>query len=305
MAGPGILERTTNGVMARIGPGIGVTAVLAATVCWASAGVIARKADVPGLPLTFWRLCIVAVLFGGAMAFARVRLTWFAIKKAVPAGAIFGVTAAMFFEAIRHTSVGIATVIAALTPVFAIPAAVRWLGERLTLIGLVCATGAVVGVVMFVAPSYHVANTDGLGITLSIGSTAAWVVYLLITKQAREGVDTLEYMTAMNITAAVTLLPLLVVFDPGGLAPPDHGWGWILLLAFLPGFLGHGLLTWAQPHVDLSVSSVLLQGEPIGAAIAGMLFLGEQINAIQALGMALAFVSLAALARQSIRNATG
>ena len=71
------------------------------------------------------------------------------------------------------------------------------------------------------------------------------------------------------------------------------------MLALLPGVLGHGLLTWAQPHVDLSVSSILLQGEPVGAAIAGMIFLGEKIRPIQAVGMTVAAVSLAILARSS------
>ena len=97
----------------------------------------------------------------------------------------------------------------------------------------------------------------------------AWVVYLFITKKARAGIGTLEYMTAMNLTAAATVLPLLVLFDRSSVLPPAGGWGWIVLLALVPGFLGHGLLTWAQPLVDLSVSSILLQAEPVSAAIAG------------------------------------
>src|SRR3954463_1761266 len=106
-------------------------------------------------------------------------------------------------------------------------------------------------------------------------------------------------MTAMNLTAAVFLLPLLLVFDRNGLRPPTHGWGWIILLAIVPGFFGHGLLTWAQPLVDLSVSSVLLQGEPVGAALAGVIFLGEEIGVVQAAGMVLAAASLAVLARSA------
>jgi drug/metabolite transporter (DMT)-like permease len=93
----------------------------------------------------------------------------------------------------------------------------------------------------------------------------------------------------------------LLLFDEDGVRPPGHGWGWIVLLALLPGFLGHGLLTWAQPYVDLSVSSILLQGEPVGAALAGVLFLGESIGVVQALGMVLAAVSLTFLARRSTR----
>jgi drug/metabolite transporter (DMT)-like permease len=287
----------------RLRGGIGVSAVLAATVCWATAGVIAVKADARGLPLTFWRVVIVAALFFVIMVGQRRRLTWWAIRQAAPAGAVFGVTAAMFFEAIRYTSVGIATVIAALTPVLAMPVAIRFLGERPTWTGVACAAGAVAGVALFVAPGYRDASTSPRGILLACGSMVAWVVYLFITKRARSGIGTVEYMTAMNLTAAVILVPLLIAFDRDGLRPPDHGWGWIVLLAVLPGFLGHGLLTWAQPLVDLSVSSILLQGEPVGAALAGVIFLDERIGFIQAVGMVLAAVSLAVLARTSTDRA--
>lgn len=283
----------------RLHGGVGVAAVVAATICWSTAGVIAVKADARGLPLTFWRVVIVAALFGAVMVVQRQPLRWLAIRQAAPAGAIFGLTAAMFFEALRYTSVGIATIIAALTPVLAMPIATRFLHEKPTLIGITCAAGAIVGVALFVAPGYRDASTSVRGLLLAIGSMMAWVVYLFITKRARSSIGTIEYMTAMNLTAAATLLPLLLLFNDHGARPPTHGWGWIVLLSLLPGFLGHGLLTWAQPLVDLSVSSILLQGEPVGAAVAGAVFLGEKIGYIQAAGMVLAAVSLAALARSS------
>jgi drug/metabolite transporter (DMT)-like permease len=297
VAHPGAREA----LYARLRGGVGVGAVLAATVCWSTAGVIAVKADARGLPLTFWRVSVVAALFGLVMVVHRQRLTWRVIRQAAPGGAVFGLTAAMFFESVRYTSVGIATIVAALTPVLAMPVAVRFLGERLTWIGLACAAGAVGGVALFVAPGYADASTSPRGLLLAIGSMLAWVVYLFITKRARTGIGTVEYMTAMNLTAAALLLPLLLLFDEDGVRPPGHGWGWIVLLALLPGFLGHGLLTWAQPYVDLSVSSILLQGEPVGAALAGVLFLGESIGVVQALGMVLAAVSLTFLARRSTR----
>jgi drug/metabolite transporter (DMT)-like permease len=282
-----------------------VGAVLAATICWSTAGVIAVKADAHGLPLTFWRVLIVAGLFGVAMITQRRRLTWWAIRRSAPAGAVFGVTAAMFFESLRYTSVGIATVIAALTPVLAMPVAVRFLGEKPTWLGLGCAGGAVGGVALFVAPGYSQASTSPRGLILAVGSMSAWVLYLFITKRARAGIGTLEYMTAMNLTAAVVLLPLLLAFDSNGIRPPTHGWGWIVLLALVPGFLGHGLLTWAQPLVDLSVSSILLQGEPVGAALAGVIFLGEKIGLVQVAGMVAAAVALAVLARSTTRTSSG
>ncbi|MDH4147296.1 MAG: DMT family transporter [Acidimicrobiia bacterium] len=288
------------GLRERFGSGIGVIAVLAATLCWASAGVIAVKADVRGLPLTFWRVLLVAGCFGGLMLIRGERLSVAVLRQATPAGLLFAGSAAMFFEAVRHTSVGIATIVAALTPVLAMPIAVRWLGERPTATGVACALGATLGVAMFVAPGYRAADTRPVGLLLSGGSMLCWVVYLFATKRARSGIGTVQYMTAMNLSAALVLLPLTLVVDAGSLMVPARSWPWIGLLAILPGFLGHGLLTWAQPMVALSVSSILLQGEPVGAALAGAVFLGEPINAVQAAGIAVAVASLSILARSTV-----
>jgi drug/metabolite transporter (DMT)-like permease len=220
----------------RLHGGIGVGAVLAATVCWSTAGVIAVKADARGLPLTFWRVLIVGGLFGLAMLSRRRRLTWWAMRQAAPAGALFGLTAAMFFEAVRHTSVRMAP--SALTRYghagsHAVPGRAADLA-RLHYIG------AVAGVALFVAPGYRDASTSPRGLILASASMLTWVVYLFITKRARRGIGTLEYMTAMNLSAAVLLGPLVLLFDNHGLRPPTHGWLWILLLAVLPGFSATG-----------------------------------------------------------------
>jgi drug/metabolite transporter (DMT)-like permease len=56
---------------------------------------------------------------------------------------------------------------------------------------------------------------------------------------------------------------------------------------------------WAQAHVSLSTTSILLQGEPVGAAAAGVIFLDEPIGPVQVIGMAIATVALVILARHS------
>lgn len=286
------------------GSALGVFAIVAATACWASAGVIAQQADLGGFDIAFWRMWMSALMFGAVAALAGRRFTLAWLRPTAWAGVTFGVTAALFFEALNHASVGIATVLAALTPVFAIPVAVRWLDERLTLLAVLAAGGAIGGVALFVAPGYRASGTRPLGVILALASTVLWVGYLFITKRARQQLGTFEFMTGMYITAGIALIPFVLVFGERGLRPPSHGWGWLILLAIVPGFLGHGLLTWAQVHVDMSVASVLLQGEPVGAALLGVIVLGETINAVQALGLVLAVVALAALARGSARAPT-
>lgn len=295
-------KQAEQAAAARRSSGLGVLAVLAATACWASSGVLAKKADLPGTVLAFWRLAIVAVVFGLICAATRRRITWDMLRRSIPGGLLFGVNLAVWFTALEHASVGIATVTAALTPVLAMVVGARFLGETITRLAVLCAAAAIGGVSLFVIPGFSANGTTPLGLVLSVTAIGIWVCYLFVTKKARAGVGTVEYLLCMAAVAAVCLIPVVLVVNDAGLAPPDHGLGWLLALAIVPGCVGHGLLTWAQPHVDLSIMSVLLQGEPVGAAIAGYLFLNEQILAIQAVGMAIAFGALAVLARQTVSS---
>lgn len=275
---------------------VGVAAILAATACWSSAGVIAKNADHPGVVVAFWRLLIVTAIFGAICAATRRRITWLMLRRSLPGGLLFGCNLAVWFEALRHASVGIATVTSALTPVLAMLIGWRFLGERISGLAVACAAGAIGGVVVFVVPGFAASGTTAYGMTLAFIAIVLWVCYLLVTKKAREGVGTIEYLFLMAAVATVSLLPVLLASEQGRTLP-DHGWGWIIALAVIPGSVGHGLLAWAQAHVPLSTAGILLQGEPVGAAIAGAIFLDEQIGPLQALGLLIAFAALAVLTR--------
>ena len=274
-------------------------AVLAATVCWASAGVLAKKANLPGTVLALWRLVIVVAVFAVIAIVTRRRLSLNMFRRSLPGGVLFGLNLAVWFTALEHASVGIATVTAALTPVMAMFAGWRFLGEHITRLAIGCAAGAIGGVTLFVVPGFSASGTTTAGLLLALSTMVIWVCYLFVTKKAREGVGTIEYLLCMSIVAVICLIPVVAIVNDDGLRPPTHGWGWLVGLALVPGCLGHGLLTWAQPKVDLSVASVLLQGEPVGAAIAGAVVLGERVGLLQGLGLVVAFVALAVLSRQT------
>lgn len=277
---------------------LGVFAILAATACWSSGGVLAKQADLPGPQLAFWRLVIVALVFGALAAATGRRITWPMLRRSLIGGLLFGVNLAVWFEALRATTVGIATVFSALTPVLALVLGAGLLRERVTTLAVACALAAVGGVVLFVVPGFSSGGTTARGPVLAFLAVVIWVAYLFVTKRAREGVGTIEYLLCMSAVAAVSLIPFLLVSSEG-LRAPDHGWGWIVALAVIPGSVGHGLLAWAQPHVPMSVAGVLLQGEPVGAALAGAILLGEHLGPVQGLGLTVAFVALAVLTRAS------
>ena len=61
-------------------------------------------------------------------------------------------------------------------------------------------------------------------------------------------------------------------------------------------------MAWAQPRVDASVTSVLIQAEPVGATIAAWIFLDERINLTQGLAMLGVIAALCVLAYNESRE---
>lgn len=292
------------GSSARLRPnGLGVAAVVAATVCWSFGGVLGKSVDASGVVVTAWRMVITAVLFNGLLAVAgRTHLTWPIVRQAAPAGVLFAANLAVFFTSIRHTSIANAAVIGALTPVCVLPFAARYLGERITWLVASCAAAAVGGVVVaVVAGGDSAGQRSWLGDGLAVVSLAMWVGYLFVIKRTRGRMGTLQFQAAVSAVAAVVLIPasLLLGQDLGAVEGQD--WLWLLLLALVPGVLGHGLITWAQPHVDVSISSVLIQGEPVGQTLTAAIFLGEAVALSQGVALAVVIAALGVLAFETSR----
>ena len=282
---------------------IGVVAVLAATLTWSFGGVFARYVGAPGLVITFWRMLLGTALFNALLGLTARRVpTWRELRLGVPGGVLFGLNLALFFSAVQHTSIANAAIIGTLTPVVVLPIAVRFMGEQLTAIRVVCALVAVGGVVASVLVS---GGTEGqatrYGDLLAVGSLLVWLAYFLLTKWVRSQIDTLAYLSSTTLVGSVVTGIAAVLSGQDMGAIDGAGWWWLVALTVGPGMIGHGLMTWAQPSVDAAVSSVLIQGEPVGATIAAAVFLDETVSVAQAVIMAVVIAALAVLAAQSVR----
>ena len=163
---------------------------------------------------------------------------------------------------------------------------------------VVCAVVAVAGVVVSVlaAPSGQAGSRDTLvGSLLAALALVLWVGYLAVSKHVRSTIDTVPFLLAVSFVGglAVSVLVLVQGSDLGQVH--GSGWLWIMLLALGPGIGGHGLVAWAQLRVDASVSTVLMQAEPVGASIAAYFLLDERVNLPQMLAMGVVIGALCLL----------
>ncbi len=287
--------------------GAGVVAVLSASVFWSFGGVLGKSTGASGVVLSFWRLWIASAVLLAVAAIMRRWPSLADLRASFVAGVLFGLNLCVFFITLHYTTIAVALIIGALSPVIALPVAVAFMGERFTTVKVGCALVAVTGVVVAVVTAPAAGDgstTKAVGYLWAVAALIVWVLYLLQTKRVRATVETVRYMTSVTLVGTLTVSLLALVTRSHLAQIHGAGWLWVTLLAIGPGIAGHGLVAWAQPRVDASVTSVLIQLEPVGASIAAWVFLDERVSLPQALAMVVVVAALCVLAYSESRDRT-
>lgn len=287
----------------RPGAGAGVAAVLVASMFWSFGGVLGKSADVGGVVLSFWRLWMASSILAIVAVVTHRWPSWSDIKDSLISGVLFGLNLCVFFITLQYTSIAVALIIGALTPVVAFPVAVKYMGEHLTRVKVACSILAIAGVTVAVltAPSMGDGSTKLIGYMWAVASLLIWSLYLLQTKRVRARVETVSYLFSVCMIATVTVSVIVVVLRSDLGRVHGAGWLWIALLAIGPGIGGHGLVAWAQPRVDASVTSLLIQFEPVGASIVAWIVLDERVSLPQGIAMLVVVSALGVLAYRESR----
>ena len=281
--------------------------MLLATSFWSFGGVLGKSTHTSGVVLSFWRMWIASLVLTVILLVAHRRPTLADFRRTAVAGVLFGLNICAFFVALESVSIATALIIAALGPVVALPISIVVYGEHITALKVVCAVVSVAGVIVaiLVAPSSASGDrTSTIGYLWALLSLVLWVGYLLVSKGVRAQVDTLPFMFIVSFIGALTISVLAAIGGDDLGAMHGTAWIWVTMLAVGPGIAGHGLVAWAQPRVDASVTSILIQAEPVGASATAWIVLGERVSIGQALAMAVVIVALCLLAYTESREGT-
>jgi drug/metabolite transporter (DMT)-like permease len=279
--------------------------VLAAAGFWSFGSVLGKSTHASGVVLSFWRLWIASLVMLGIVAATKRWPSTKDFKRAAVAGILFGLNVCVFFIALETVTIATALIIAALAPVVALPVSVLLFGERLTAVKTICATASVAGVIVavLVTPSSGSGGHNSkVGYLWAVLALVFWVGYLLVSKGVRAKVETVRFMFIVSLIGAMTVTVLVVIGSKHLGEVHGAGWAWVVMLAIGPGIAGHGLVAWAQPRVDASVTTVLIQLEPVGASAAAWIVLGERISAAQGFAMSGVIAALCVLAYSESRD---
>jgi drug/metabolite transporter (DMT)-like permease len=245
--------------------------------------------------LTFYRLWLGAGFLSVLVYASGRRLTWATMRGSWLGGILLAGDMAMFFSAVKLTSIVDVTVIGALQPALVFLVARRLFSERLGRWDAFWIVLAMTGVTVTVIGSSVSTHHHVAGDLMAVGSLLCWAAYWLVAKRARAKLDTLEYTAGVMIVAALTLVPV-VWLSGQSLGRVNAGdWLWIFLLTTVPGG-AHLAMNWAHRYVDASISSAISCLNPLVAAVAAMAILGQPLTIVQVLGALAGLLAVAVIA---------
>jgi len=268
-----------------------------AAIAWGIGPLAVRGIDSGAVNTAFWRLWL-AVPIAWLLARPAGGLDLRTLRRAIGPGVLFALSLITGWTAIRETSVANATIIPALQPVLVLVVASRTFGERIRARDLVFGAIGLAGVVVFLAVASDTSGATRRGDIWAVAGLVVWVGYFVETKRLRtrhDDVHTLPLLAGVMLCAAITITPYLLITE--GPPEPLQGvdWLWVLFIVFIPGFTGHGLMTWAQRHAPVSLLSVVMLLSPIVSAVGAWVIFGQALLPVQFLAGALVLGSVAAV----------
>lgn len=271
--------------------------VAGAVVAWGFGPIFVKIAHLSGLTLALYRLWIGFGMMVVMALVSRRRILWSELPVATFAGALFGINIAFFFTSLKHTSVADASLITALSPVLILVVAGRMFGERPARRDYLMTTVIIGGVALVVVGASGRPEWSAFGDLLALGALVAWAAYFVATKRARATLGTLQYQTGVLLGAALVVTPIALLGGASLVAPRADDWFWLVMLAVVPGAIGHLLMSWSHRYVEVSVSSLIVVAQPLVSALAAVVILHESLDALQLLGGAVVLAGIAVVVR--------
>jgi drug/metabolite transporter (DMT)-like permease len=225
------------------------------------------------------------------------RITRQHLRRSAATGAAISLEIAVFFVAIKSTTVASATVIGSLVPLLVMGVAVRQFGEQVTRFLIVVGVVSLGGVVLVMSGASSSSAWSLRGDLLAVVALMLFAAYFGLAKAAREHIPALEFQACIWITGSVVLFPIAVVDARGIDFPSGSNWIWLTALLAVPG-TGHFLMIWAHSTVRLSISAILTLAVPVLTTAGGVMFLSQSVNAIQVLGIAVVIGALSMVIRR-------
>ncbi len=258
-----------------------------------SGGVLVRLAvGASPLAVAAWRLVLASVVL---VPIAVIQSTLRTIRRrdlalGIVSGAALAAHFALWISSLGQTSVASSVLFVSTHPLFVILGAALFLGER---VGRTVALGMAITLTGGVLVGWSDLSFGAwIGDLLALGGGFFAAVYFLLGRRLRSHVSLVDYTAVTYGTAAALCLAACLALRIPLSGFPSQTYVWLGLLALGPQLIGHSTFNWALGHLPAAKVSILILGEPVGAALLAYLVFGETLTWQRALGAAIILVGI-------------
>jgi drug/metabolite transporter (DMT)-like permease len=267
-----------------------------AVFAWGFGPLLVRGIDASAPTIVFWRLWLAVPVMVAAAYLTGGRISVPLLKTVFMPGVLFGASMIVGFASFQTTSIANATLIGALQPALMLFIAPLLFGHRSSSRQILLAVFALSGIVIVILGAHHSSGASLRGDVLALINLGLWTTYFVRVKQVRnQGVHAGALLAGVFVVAALTISPWVLLTSSDIGAIHGTGWLWILAMVLVSGLVGHGLMTWAQRHLDITTASLLTLGSPVVSAIGAWVVYSQRLSSVQIAGAVVVLLALGAI----------
>jgi drug/metabolite transporter (DMT)-like permease len=275
--------------------------LLLAMLSVSTSPIIARYLEnVPAVAISFWRMGFGAIILWFISLFwKQIPLKNGNLKRTLIAGVFLGVHFALFFGAIKLTTIANATFLGTLAPVITFFIE-KFILKRNHAFTLVWGLGlAILGAIIIVNNRFDFSSSFTIGNLLAVACSVCLGFAFIISESVRQKVGTISYARTLFSTAALTLFIIAIMMKTDLLGFSYFEYGGLLMLGIIPTIFGHGIMYYAIRYVSPTIVASTPMGEPVLASILAW-FLFQEIMGISTLiGGSLTLIGLILLVKKN------
>jgi len=281
----------------------GLIGAAIAVCAWSTGTVLAKGIDMGGLAIGAYRFAFFSLAIVAWMTIRGTPFRLRVMRDSMWGGIALGADIALFFSAVKLTTIVNATIIGSLQPIVVGVIAARFFGERIRARDALWSLVALGGVVLVVTAEPSSAASDIRGDLLALAAMLTWSAYFIASKNSKKNLTSTEFTAGTSIWTALICIPLGFSFGQDMSWPSWENWALLLAMAIGSGLIGHALMNWSLVRIPLWVGSTFTLLIPVFSALLAWAFLDESLSAGQGIAMAIVIGALAMIVhgqRQSV-----
>lgn len=251
--------------------------VAGCALSWGVIGVIVRELPMPALTIVAWRVllsCLSVVVIVAALR--RWRLLRPPGWPVMALGALLAGHWALYFLAIKQTSVASAVLITYAGPIVMAMLAPLVLRERVPPVSVAALAVPAVGIALIsLSGGSGQSAVRPVGVLLAVGAAVSMALLVVLLKRFASATDPMTAVVYLDGTATVLLWPALV-FPQYELSARSIGY--LLLLGVVLTGVSGVIYVLAIRWIPATTVGILSYMEPVSAAILAALLIGEGLT---------------------------